>query len=129
MRYVLALLCPHILLVSGCNDGGSNLELVKTFQGTGDMETTSSFEVSRKESSQPIEFEIRWVADEASIPFSWGLHFSSVNASMITSNAYGAIEGTEQIEYYPSNQFSNTATFVFDILAEDDCSWKIEVWK
>ena len=116
-------------MVSSCNNSGSNLELFKTFQGTGDLETTSSFEVSRQNEGQPIRFEVRWVADEASIPFSWGLHFSSVNTSIIESNAYGLIEGTEQIEYYPSNAFSNTATFVFDVLADDDCSWKIEVWK
>ena len=125
---ILLILAASLSIGGDCDgDEAAELRLIKTFQGTGDVET-ASFQVSGEE-GKAIEFEVRWTADEATPPFSWALHFSSVNTEMIECNAYGVREGTEEIKFYHPNPFSTTATFVFDVLAIDECNWSIEVWQ
>ena len=128
---ILLILVASLGIGADCDgDEAAELRLIKTFQGTGSVETDTILLAT--ESGGLFEFEARYSAESTvggEIAFSWDVHFFSVDTDILAGNPYGTFEGLEVVTFQHDNPSATESGFVFDIIANTNCSWAIEVWQ
>ncbi len=127
---ILLILVASLSIGGDCDgDETAQLRLITTFQGTGGMEIAPILLAT--EAGDPFEFEVRYSAESTvggDIAFSWTVHFFSLDTDILAGNPYGTFEGTEVVTFQHNNPSATESGFVFDISANTNCSWTIEVW-